>query len=303
MSHRPRRLVYVHGVRAKPPPEVHRELVWRCLVEGVRRADPAVARQMAGAGDVLDLVSWSHLFYPAYRDPALDAGGLAALLANDAPARDAIQPVSGLAWRARYWANRAGDRLPWLIRLLASRNMRINLAETARYLEDDRGVASQIRALLASALQRAWRARASVLLMAHSLGSVIAWDTLRQLDRATGESSGPVDLFLTLGSPLGNRYIRRRIDSAGAAPYPRTIRRWANVVALGDQTALGRRLADEFRGMRERGLVDEITDTLDVVNPFCDDDGLNVHKCYGYFVNKATGAAVARWWRDGTPAR
>jgi hypothetical protein len=38
------------------------------------------------------------------------------------------------------------------------------------------------------------------------------------------------------------------------------------------------------------------------VNPFRGQEGLNAHKCYGYFVNAATGAAIADWWRADNPA-
>ena len=134
-----------------------------------------------------------------------------------------------------------------------------------------------------------------MLLMAHSFGSVIAWDTLWSLQ----DKAGPIDLFLTLGSPLGTRYIRSRLlgaSASGAARYPRGIRRWANLAALGGLTALGRRFADDFAEMQQLCLVDGISDRTDLINPFRGADGLNVHKCYGYFVNAATGAALARWW-------
>jgi hypothetical protein len=54
--------------------------------------------------------------------------------------------------------------------------------------------------------------------------------------------------------------------------------------------------------MLRLGLVAEITDQIDLVNPFRGQEGLNVHKCYGYFVNAVTGAAIADWWRERCPA-
>ena len=103
-----------------------------------------------------------------------------------------------------------------------------------------------------------------------------------------------------MGSPLGTRYIRRQLMGAtatGAARYPRGIRRWRNLSAIGGLTALGHRFAEDFAEMRRLGLVEEITDRTDLVNPFRGAEGLNVHRCYGYFVNAATGEAIARWWR------
>ncbi|MEO7387493.1 MAG: hypothetical protein ABIX37_11200, partial [Gammaproteobacteria bacterium] len=71
--------------------------------------------------------------------------------------------------------------------------------------------------------------------------------------------------------------------------------------AIGGLTALGHRFADDFAGMRRLGLVDDISDRTDLRNPFRGAEGLNVHRCYGYFVNAATGAAIAGFWRDATP--
>jgi len=296
-----RRILYVPGIRAKPPPDAHRTLVRRCLIEGVRRADPRVAGDLAAAADCLRLVLWGHEFYPDYRDPDADAAAIEALVADEHPARRSIREVRAVRGRLRYLTHRLGDRFPGLIGLLAGEATRANLADSARYFANADGVADRIRGLLRDELARCWQAGDRVLLMAHSFGSVIAWDTLWEL---RGQA-GPVELFLTLGSPLGTRYIRRQLKGAGlpgAAAYPRGIQRWENLAATGGLTALGHRFAKDFAGMRELGLVGSITDRTDLINPFRGPDGLNVHRCYGYFVNACTGAAIARWWRSPPPA-
>ncbi len=102
-----------------------------------------------------------------------------------------------------------------------------------------------------------------------------------------------------MGSPLGTRYIRRQLMGAadeGAARYPRGIRRWQNLAAIGGVTALGHRFAADFADMRRLGLVEAISDRTDLVNPFRGAEGLNVHRCYGYFTNAVTGEAIVRWW-------
>lgn len=291
-----RRILYVPGIRAKPPPDVHRALVWRCLLEGVRRADAELAAGLAATPDCLRLILWGHEFYTEYRDIRPDEPGIAALLAEPDPGRDSIREVHGLKRRGTYLAHRVGDRFPGLIHWLAGEGTRANIADSQRYFRNDDGVADRIRGLLRAELQRSWSAGERVLLMAHSFGSVIAWDTLWALK----DQAGPVDLFLTMGSPLGTRYIRRQLMGAvetGAARYPRGIRRWQNLSAIGGLTALGHRFAEDFAEMHRLGLVDEITDRTDLVNPFRGAEGLNVHRCYAYFVNAATGEAIARWWR------
>ena len=296
------RILYVPGLRAKPPPAVHREVLWRCLLEGVRRADPEAAAGLAAAPGCLHLVLWGHLFYDQYRDVRLDEAGIAALLAAAKPGRDSIHEVFGIGRRTAYLAHLCGDRYPWLISWLAGEDTRINMAESQRYFLNADGVGDRIRGILRGELERAWAAGERILLMAHSFGSVIAWDTLWGLK---GEG-GPIDLFLTLGSPLGTHYIQQRLMGAGAtgaARYPRGIRRWRNLAAVGGLTALGHRFSEDFAEMQRLGLVAGITDRTDLLNPFRNAEGLNVHKCYGYFVNAATGEAIASWWRNsGTPS-
>ena len=295
-----RRILYVPGIRAKPPPAIHTPLLRRCVLEGVRRADAGVAAELAAAPATVRPVLWGHLLYPEYRDPTLDETGIAALLTDPAPGRDSIPEIFGWRRRTEYLAHRIGDRFPGLIDWLAGEDTRINLADSQRYFRNAGGVADRIRDLLRAELRQAWAAGERVLLMTHSFGSVIAWDTLWQFK----EASGPIDLFLTLGSPLGTRYIRHRLlgaREAGAARYPRNIQHWHNLAALGGLTALGHRFGDDFAEMRALGLVGDITDRIDLVNPFRSAEGLNVHKCYGYFVNAATGAEIARWWRADAP--
>lgn len=308
MSVQPRRILYVPGVRPKPPPDIHRALLRRCVTEGVRRADPEVAAEFAADDELLRPVLWGHLLYDEYRDPTLDQAGIDGLLSDPAPGPDSVREVAGLRHRLHYAAHHAGDSYPRFIHWLATTNTRINLRDSERYFQDENRLGHQVRVLLAAELQRAWHAGERVLLMAHSFGSVIAWDALWQLTHGTEGrpgmpgGPGPVELFLTLGSPLGTRYIRGRLLGAGesgARRFPAGIRRWHNLAARGGLTALGHRFADDFREMQQAGLAETITDQTDLINPFRSPDGLNVHKCYGYFVNAATGAAIAQWWRAG----
>lgn len=291
------RILYVPGIRAKPPPAIHRAMLWRCVLEGVQRADPLVAASLAGSPGCLRLALWGHLLYDEYADPAPDVAALGELLATAELDRGSIAEVLSLRGRVEYLAYRFADRFPGLIDWLAAENTRINMEDARRYFRNADGIGDRIRDVLRVELQRCWAAGDRLLLMTHSFGSVIAWDTLRSLNG----KGGPIDLFLTLGSPLGTHYIRRRLTGTraqGAARYPQGIRRWHNLAAIGDLTALGHEFGQDFAEMRRLGLVAEISDRTDLVNPFREKDGLNVHRCYGYFANRATGGAIASWWRE-----
>lgn len=306
MSDPGRRIIYIPGIRAKPPPDQHLAVLRKCVFEGVRRADPLTADALSATPDCLRLVPWGHLFYPEYRDLNVDVAGIDRLLAEPSPARETVSEIFAPKRRFACLLHRLGDRFPLLIDWLADADTRINIDDSVRYFENRDGIADRIRGLLAAELQNAWAAGDRVLLMAHSLGSVIAWDTLWTLNHSMppGQASANVDLFLTLGSPLGTRFVRHRLlgsKASGARRYPHCIHRWRNLAALGDLTALGHRFASDYAEMLRLGLVAGITDQIDLVNPFRGQEGLNVHKCYGYFVNTVSGSTVADWWRESRP--
>jgi hypothetical protein len=103
-----------------------------------------------------------------------------------------------------------------------------------------------------------------------------------------------------MGSPLGQSYLQRRIlghDRSGTERYPDNIRRWVNLSAVGDMTAVNPFLKDGFAEMLRLGLVESIED-IEIFNAFRQDGELNVHAEYGYLVNRETAAVVANWWRQ-----
>jgi hypothetical protein len=130
------------------------------------------------------------------------------------------------------------------------------------------------------------------------MGSVIAYDTLWELSHKQGNPV-QIDLFLTMGSPLGQRFVQKTLnghDRVGKDRYPSNIRRWKNLTAVGDLTAIDPALANDFAEMQTLGLVSEIDDEY-LFNFFRLDGVLNVHAEYGYLANKKTALNIARWWR------
>ncbi len=148
-------------------------------------------------------------------------------------------------------------------------------------------------------LRAAAEAARPVLLLAHSMGCVIAFDTLWEMTHRDRDAR-KIDLLVTMGSPLGQRFLQRRILGAsrtGAERYPHNIRCWVNLAAVGDLTAIDPTLADDFAEMIRRGLVDSIEDR-ELQNYFRLAGELNVHAEYGYLVNAVTARVVAEWWRS-----
>ena len=290
-------IIYVPGIKPKPPAGEHRAALWRCLLEGVRRADPPAAADLARHPGCFSLVSWAHVFYETQRDIALDEPGIERLLAMPGPSERDVREA--LSWRNRLQRSLylLSDAFPPLFDVVGDPEMRATLKDTRRYFRNAGGLAVKVRQMVADALLEAWRADRRVLLFGHSLGSVIAFDVLWELSHRFSVP-GKVDLFLTIGSPLGLSFVRDQLLGAresGRRRYPTNIRRWRNLAAVGEMTALDRSLASAWSEMRDLGLVDEISDGLDLQTYFRGPDGLNVHKCYGYMVNPVVGGTIADW--------
>jgi hypothetical protein len=82
-------------------------------------------------------------------------------------------------------------------------------------------------------------------IVAHSLGSIIAYDVLSE----PGLADLRIDLLVTLGSPLGIGNIQNRLrDGAGRPnPVPTQLSAWDNFADRFDPVALDATLHDEFR--------------------------------------------------------
>lgn len=290
-------VLYVPGLLPKPPANLHREALKRCLVAGVGRVDANVAAQIRAGEDSFDIIAWTYEFYSAHRDLARDRAGIERVIERpSATVRDMREASS---WRRRLtlWLYRTGDLLPFLIPHLANERVELHLRDLHRYLGNEDGVADRVRDQLKLALRAAHESKRPILLLAHSLGSVIAFDALWEMTHINGVT-WPVDLWVTLGSPLGQRYLQRRLlghDRPGAARYPATVRRWVNIAAVGDMTAIDPVLADDYGEMLTLGLVESITD-LTLFSHFRSDGTLNVHAEYGYLANAVTGKIIADWW-------
>lgn len=121
-----------------------------------------------------------------------------------------------------------------------------------------------------------------IMLISHSMGTVIAYDVLTQRD-----PQFKIHTLITLGSPLGLPTIMKKIYSEQnrdfrlekTLPTPETItEKWINLSDLGDRIAMNYTLRDEF-APNSRGVAPE--DVI-VNNDYEFQHKPNRHKSYGY---------------------
>ncbi len=86
--------------------------------------------------------------------------------------------------------------------------------------------------------------------VAHSQGTMIAYDVLRRLERS---EETRVPLFVTMGSPLGMQEVQDMIRqwSGGSLPFPRCVDNWVNVAERLDPVAIDTDISNDFEGKIE----------------------------------------------------
>jgi hypothetical protein len=293
-------------MRPKPEHDAYRRELCRVLTASLARVRPTLRWPRADASRCLTLVSWTVHFYDEHRDIALDLPGIQRLLEQPEPSARDLHDVGACGRRlARVW-RLLGDAMPALGRMIAKPDLRRTMAEAARYQRDENGIGTTIRGMLKAVIEEAWRRGERILLIGHSLGSVIAYDTLWELSHASGSSrerprDARIDLFMTLGSPLASRFIRGQL--AGSAQrderrYPTLVRRWENFAARADMTAFRPTLRPYFDGMLRLGLTEAIVDHVGLYNHFRGDIGLNPHEAYGYLNHHLVAERIAAWLEE-----
>lgn len=120
-----------------------------------------------------------------------------------------------------------------------------NLREVSHYLANTHGLREEIRTLALETVTPETR-----IVIAHSLGSVVAYEALHRV------RDHSVDLLVTIGSPLGyDTIIYPRLDPAAA--FPQSVKLWVNAADTDDIVAADPELSARF-GQQWRGRIRDL---------------------------------------------
>lgn len=305
-----RSLLVVHGRDFKPDNEPLMDMIGASLRAGIERDNPnsldsfdTISKHLAYYGDLTNALLESR---GKHYDPVLDLGdrnnALTSLRSIPARKRFGIRQYDCLPGKSALPEFLADIGAPILGTLgltmplisWVSRDFHEYLAGRTTYAEQ---VRERVRSALCELLDRGDR----VLLVSHGTGCVVAYDVLWQLchDRRYRDryADFKIDSWLTLGAPLGDHRIRKRLlaaRSAAKARFPTNVITWYNVAAEDDYTCHDNTLADDFKAMMNQRLVSAVHD-FRIYNLAVRYGRSNPHSSVGYYIHPRVTKIVVDW--------
>jgi len=265
-------IVYIHGIGNKPPASVLK-CQWDTALFGTALGDrsrmaywvnrdtyPAPLDETCASGDLVDVAGEMQATGPlgirrASLDRDLSLEDEIKLLTDDEVrqkwlARVATKLIAGT--KVSNAEMRVRDvrakvlPIPEFLRQLITRNLTKLLL---RDVNDFLFVKERRDAMEQSLLDRLQAGGGPFIVVAHSQGSMIAYDVLRQLDPARFK----IPLFVTIGSPLGLQEVQDvlRQWTGGRLPFPPCVGRWFNAADRLDPVAADNDISNDFEGKIE----------------------------------------------------
>lgn len=305
-----RTLLFVHGRDFKPAPEDLLDLCIAAVKAGIKRDYPDAIDMFHAAGKRLayygDLNHDIQVAAGRNFDQALDLGdrrnALQALAAIDKRKNFGVHRYDRVPGKTAIAEFAAGVVGPVLGKLGLSKTLIAKVcAELGEYWSDDSDYNEKAKARVRDAIVEALRTDNQVMLVTHGIGCVIAYDVMWELSHTDAAELLPegrkVDVWLTLGAPLGDSMVRSRLLGAkrkGTKKYPNNIVSWYNLSAEDDYLCHDNTLADDFRGMLKQKQVSKIKD-FRIYNLAVRYGKSNPHSSVGYLIHPRVAQLISAW--------
>lgn len=285
----PNVIIGIHGLANKPPVDEKTRWWKAAIAEGLARNEG-----LADAVFGFEFVYWADLRYEtplasdALDEPYRPYEGTDPLPSEEDAPKLTGHDVLGLVYEG---INRIEEATG--VTLVDDLILEHRFDDLWHYHVEQR-FARQVRSRLIERLEEFRNHR--ILLVAHSMGSVIAYDALRLLER---DAPGlKVEHLVTAGSPLGLAKVKLKIEAeCGVARVPNNVEHWTNLADGNDIVAVTGALADDFVPS-DTGV--EVVDHR-IVNDYRRPTGEpNHHKSYGY-LRTPEFSKIARGFLESVP--
>jgi hypothetical protein len=303
-------LLLVHGRDFKPAEEAFTDLSMAALRSGIERDCPALL-------DSFDAMQKSTAWYGDLNAEILTARGKNYDESLDiGDRRNALNTLREITVRKKFGIGQY-DRLPGksaipeaivdvVAPVLGAVGFCVPLIRAvskdfARYFDRKSDYAMRVRERLREQLCALMDRGDRIVLISHGTGSVVAYDVLWQLshdpDFKERYCDKKVELWMTLGSPLGDSSIRKRLLGAKDKPatkFPVNVISWHNVAAEDDYTCHDNTLADDFKMMLQQRVVSAVHDYR-IFNLAVRYGKSNPHSSIGYYIHPRVSKILADW--------
>lgn len=305
-----RSLLLVHGRDFKPAAETYLDISVAALRAGLARDYPdstarfdALPKDLVWYGDLnAEVLQAKGKTY----DEELDTGDR----------RNALQALSEVTPRKKFGI-RLYDRLPGKSALpeffmdvgaplLGAVGFRTPVLarlakDVAAYFDRDADFAARVRKRLRDKLCELMDRGDKIMLITHGTGSVVAYDVLWELSNETATYAEygqcKIDQWLTLGSPLGDRVVQKRLLGAKErdnSKFPSNVISWHNLAAEDDYTCHDTTLVDDFKKMMVQRQVSAVHDYR-IFNLAVRYGKSNPHSSIGYYIHPRVSKIIATW--------
>lgn len=170
------------------------------------------------------------------------------------------------------------------------------------YWNPDTAFGSKVRWRLTEPLKKALYDGDDIMLVSHSLGTMISYDVLWKFSyygeyETLRERGNKLNTLVTLGSPLGDKTVMKNLkggSASGPRRYPTLIRTWKNFAAEDDYISYDQTLADDYKNMKRAKMVKSVRDHR-LYNLAVRYEKSNPHHGVGYLIHPKFINVLAIW--------
>ncbi len=303
-------ILIVHGRDFKPEADEYAQISIEAMRAGLERDYPesvaafdVIETDLAYYGDLTnELLAKAGRHYDAALDLGDRKNALAELKEITARKRFGIRDYDRVAGKTAL-KEFAADVFGPLGRLLGlgMRMIRWDSRDFAAYLEGGPKYADVVRSRVRDKIAARLARDECVMLITHGTGSVITYDALWELSNdpeyASLYDGKKIDQWVTMGSPLANANIQRRLLGArrhDEERYPHNVISWKNLSAEDDYTCHDKSVADDYSYMLKHRLVSQIKD-FRIFNLAVRYGKSNPHSSVGYFIHPRLAKILSTW--------
>jgi hypothetical protein len=308
-----RSIVIVHGRDFKPAGRELLELAESAIAAGLERDYPeslaeyrALTKEMAYYGDLTNaFLAGKGGSYDEQLDITDRRNAFHLLKQIDKRKKFSVQRYDNLPGKSAVAEFTAGIAGPLLGAVgLASALISKLAKDLGEYWNAKSDYGQQVRDRVRDTLCGALDRGDQVMLISHGTGSIIAYDVLWQLSRdpeiSRQYSDKKIDLWLTLGAPIADNVIRKKLlgakDKTGNK-YPGNILSWHNVSAEDDYCCHDDTVANDFKPMLTDKLVSCIRD-YQIYNLAIRYGKSNPHSSVGYYIHPRVSQLINDWLKS-----